>query len=53
MRRLLLILVAVILSGCASLQMDVAQEEPIKVTPKKNLWEQLPYLDGPPMTVAV
>jgi len=53
MRRLFLILVAVILSGCASLQMDVAQEEPIKVTPKKNLWEQLPYLDGPPMTVAV
>ena len=53
MRKLLLILVAVILSGCASLQMDVAQEEPIKVTPKKNLWEQLPYLDGPPMTVAV
>jgi curli production assembly/transport component CsgG len=48
-----LILVAVILSGCASIQMEVAQEEPVKVTPKKNLWEQLPYLDGPPMTVAV
>jgi curli production assembly/transport component CsgG len=33
--------------------MELAQEEPVKVTPKKNLWEQLPYLDGPPMTVAV
>jgi curli production assembly/transport component CsgG len=33
--------------------MEVAQEEPIKVTPKKNLMDQLPVLDGPPMTVAV
>jgi curli production assembly/transport component CsgG len=33
--------------------MEVAQEEPVKVTPKKNLMDQLPVLDGPPMTVAV
>jgi curli production assembly/transport component CsgG len=33
--------------------MEVAQEEPIKVTPKQNLMNQLPVLDGPPMTVAV
>jgi curli production assembly/transport component CsgG len=33
--------------------MEVAQEEPIKVTPKQNLMDQLPVLDGPPMTVAV
>jgi curli production assembly/transport component CsgG len=33
--------------------MELAQEEPIKVTPKKNLMDQLPVLDGPPMTVAV
>jgi curli production assembly/transport component CsgG len=33
--------------------MELAQEEPIKVTPKKNLMDQLSVLDGPPMTVAV
>jgi curli production assembly/transport component CsgG len=33
--------------------MELAQEEPIKVTAKQNLWDQLPALDGPPMTVAV
>jgi curli production assembly/transport component CsgG len=33
--------------------MEVAQEEPVKVTPKQNLMDQLPALDGPPMTVAV
>jgi curli production assembly/transport component CsgG len=33
--------------------MDLAQEEPVKVTPKQNLMDQLPVLDGPPMTVAV
>jgi curli production assembly/transport component CsgG len=33
--------------------MDLVQEEPIKVTPKQNLMDQLPALDGPPMTVAV
>jgi curli production assembly/transport component CsgG len=53
MRRLLLILLVAVLPGCAAIHMELAQEEPIKVTPKKNLWDQLPYLDGPPMTVAV
>jgi curli production assembly/transport component CsgG len=33
--------------------MDLAQEEPVKITPKQNLMDQLPVLDGPPMTVAV
>jgi curli production assembly/transport component CsgG len=33
--------------------MELAQEEPVKVTPKQNLMDQLPVLDGPPMTVAV
>jgi curli production assembly/transport component CsgG len=53
MRRLLLILLVAVLPGCAHIHMEVAQEEPIKVTPKKNLMDQLPVLDGPPMTVAV
>ena len=53
MRRLLLILLVAVLPGCAAIHMEVAQEEPIKVTPKQNLMDQLPVLDGPPMTVAV
>jgi curli production assembly/transport component CsgG len=53
MRKLLLILLVAVLPGCAAIHMEVAQEEPIKVTPKKNLMDQLPVLDGPPMTVAV
>ena len=53
MRRLFLILLVAVLPGCAYIHMEVAQEEPVKVTPKKNLMDQLPVLDGPPMTVAV
>jgi curli production assembly/transport component CsgG len=53
MRRLLLILLVALLPGCAFIHMEVAQEEPVKVTPKQNLMDQLPVLDGPPMTVAV
>jgi len=53
MRKLLLILFVAVLPGCAYIHMEVAQEEPVKVTPKKNLMDQLPVLDGPPMTVAV
>ena len=53
MRRLFLILLVAVLPGCAHIHMEVAQEEPIKVTPKQNLMDQLPVLDGPPMTVAV
>jgi curli production assembly/transport component CsgG len=53
MRSLLLILLVAVLPGCAYIHMEVAQEEPVKVTAKQNLWDQLPALDGPPMTVAV
>ena len=53
MRSWILALLAVALTGCANIHMELAQEEPIKVTPKQSLWDQLPPLDGPPMTVAV
>jgi curli production assembly/transport component CsgG len=33
--------------------MMLATEEPIKLEPRQNLFEKLPVLDGPPMTVAV
>jgi curli production assembly/transport component CsgG len=53
MRKLLIILLAGILSGCANIHMQLAQDEPVKITPKQNLMDQLPVLAGPPMTVAV
>jgi curli production assembly/transport component CsgG len=53
MRKLFLILLVAVLPGCAFIHMELAQEEPVKVTPKQNLMDQLPVLDGPPMTVAV
>ena len=53
MRALLVAFLAVFLTGCAAIHLDLAQEEPVKVTPKQNLMDQLPTLDGPPMTVAV
>jgi curli production assembly/transport component CsgG len=53
MRILLLIFLVAVLPGCAAIHMELAQEEPIKVTAKQNLWDKLPSLDGPPMTVAV
>jgi curli production assembly/transport component CsgG len=53
MWRALVLCLALTLSGCANLHMILAQEEPVKLQPRKSLAEQLPRLDGPPMTVAV
>jgi curli production assembly/transport component CsgG len=52
MKYIFVILLA-LLSACASTQVEVMQEEPIKIEPKKSLIDKLPLLDGPPMTVAV
>ena len=54
MKRLLLsLLVAGTLSGCATIHMDAAKEEPAALQPKENLINKLPELDGPPLTIAV
>lgn len=54
MKKLLISLaVATMLTGCASIHMDVAREEPVALQPKQNLLDSLPELDGPPITVAV
>ncbi len=54
MKKLLISLVtATLLTGCASVHMELAKEEPVALQPKKNLLDTLPELDGPPMTVAV
>ena len=53
MRATVLVLVTVWLTGCANLQMMLANEEPVKLEPRQSLLSKLPALDGPPMTVAV
>jgi curli production assembly/transport component CsgG len=53
MKKLFVLSVVVMLSGCANIHMMAAQEEPIKLEPRQSLIERLPELDGPPLTIAV
>lgn len=45
--------IAIALSGCAHITMDLSREEPVALLPKENLVTKLPDLDGPPITIAV
>jgi curli production assembly/transport component CsgG len=51
--RYFVILFIVMLSGCASNEMQRLQEDPVKLTVKESLMEKMPELDGPPIAVAV
>ena len=42
-----------VLSGCASVHMDLSKEDPVALKPRENLIVGLPELDGPPVTIAV
>ena len=54
MKKLLtLSLLALMLTGCASVQMELVKEEPVAIKPKEKLYDKIPPLDGPPITVAV
>ena len=53
MKKFLLILFLLSLTGCANVHMMLAQEEPVKLEPRKQLVERIPELDGPPITIAV
>ena len=54
MKRLLLsFLIVSTLSGCATIHMEAAQEEPVALKPKENLTAKIPQLDGPPIAIAV
>jgi len=53
MKKLLIALLVVTLTGCANIHMMLAQEEPVVLKPKENLLSVLPEIEGPPMTVAV
>lgn len=54
MKRLLLsLLIVSTLSGCATIHMDAAKEEPVALKPRENLTTKIPQLDGPPIAIAV
>jgi curli production assembly/transport component CsgG len=53
MKSLIALLLSMALTGCASIHMDYAKEEPVSLTPKENLISKLPELDGPPIIIAV
>jgi curli production assembly/transport component CsgG len=53
MKKFLLLLTATILAGCAHIEMELGQSEPITLQPRQHLISTLPQLDGPPITVAV
>jgi curli production assembly/transport component CsgG len=50
---LLSLLVALTLSGCATIHMDASREEPVALQPRESLTTKIPELDGPAITIAV
>lgn len=53
MKIIALIILALLLTGCAALEYERGVQDPIALTPRENLMAKLPALDGPPITVAV
>jgi curli production assembly/transport component CsgG len=53
MKLIILSLLTFVLTGCASIHMDLAQEDPIALESKKPLSDRIPALDGPPISIAV
>ncbi len=54
MKKILLsLLIATSLTGCAHIHMESAKEEPVALKAKESLFNSLPDLDGPPITIAV
>jgi len=47
------IILLVMLAGCASTQMEYSREEPVKLTVRESLIVSLPELDGPTISIAV
>jgi len=52
-RLVLLLLVLLTLSGCATTHMDTGKEEPVALKPRESLTTKIPELDGPAITIAV
>lgn len=48
-----IVLLSLVLAGCASDMMNFNKEEPLPVEPRAQLTKNLPELEGPPITIAV
>ena len=53
MKIIALIILALLLTGCAALEYERGVQDPVALTPRESLMAKLPALDGPPITVAV
>lgn len=53
MKKIFLILLTIMLAGCANIEYQNGVEPPILLQPKQSLLDSLPELDGPPISVAV
>jgi curli production assembly/transport component CsgG len=53
MKIIALIILALLLTGCAALEYERGVRDPIALTPRESLMAKLPALDGPPITIAV
>lgn len=54
MKRVILSLLMIsVLSGCATIHMEAAKEEPVALQPRENLAAKIPQLDGPSIAIAV
>ena len=53
MKIIALIILALLLTGCAALEYERGVQDPITLTPRESLMAKLPALDGPPITIAV
>ena len=50
---LLSLLIATVLSGCATIHMEAGRDEPVALQPRESLTTKIPELDGPAITIAV
>ena len=53
MNKVVSLIIVMMLSGCASVQMHFAKEEPVKLVPRVTLQDKLPDIDGPTIPIAV
>lgn len=53
MKTLLLVMLALLLTGCAAIEYDRGVQDPVALTPRESLMAKIPALDGPPITIAV
>ncbi len=53
MKKVIAAVLVLFLTGCANIHMELSKEEPVPLKPKENLYEKIPELEGPPLTIAV